>query len=242
MKDNFSSHSSQYAQYRPGYPPEVFTFLKNTVTDKETAWDCGTGNGQVAAELADFFSTVEATDISKNQLKEAVKKANINYRVQRAERTDFPDRYFDLICVAQAIHWFDFDAFYVEVRRTLKPTGILAVMGYGLFRSNQATNEVINYFYKNIVGPFWDEERKYLDEEYQSIPFPFKELQTPRFEHRLQWSFEHLLGYLNSWSAVKHYEKAQKRNPVALIEKELRNSFGEQGEVVFPILFRVGKQ
>ncbi|MGA9324742.1 MAG: class I SAM-dependent methyltransferase [Salegentibacter sp.] len=241
MKDNFSSHSSEYARYRPGYPPELFEFLINTVRDKEIAWDCGTGNGQVAAELAKFFLKVDASDISRQQLENALEKPNINYSIQRAEKTNFPDDHFDLITVAQAIHWFDFEAFYAEVRRTLKPEGVLAVMGYGLFRSNDATDKVIKHFYEQIIGPYWDEERRYLEEEYKSIPFPFEELKTPQFEHRLQWSFEHLLGYLNSWSAVKHYEKAENRNPVALIEQELRKSFGNEGEVIFPILFRVGK-
>ena len=241
MKDNFSSHSSQYAKYRPGYPPELFAFLKDTVGDKEIAWDCGTGNGQVAAQLAKFFLKVEATDISRQQLENALKMSNINYSVQRAEKTSFPDAHFNLITVAQAIHWFDFEAFYAEVRRTLKPEGILAVMGYGLFRSNDATDKVIKHFYEQIIGPYWDEERRYLEEEYRSIPFPFEELKTPQFENRLHWKIEHLLGYLNSWSAVKHYEKAKDHNPVALIEEELRKSFGKEGEVTFPLLFRVGK-
>ena len=34
----------------------------------ENAWDCGTGNGQVAKILAGFFNEVQATDISQNQL------------------------------------------------------------------------------------------------------------------------------------------------------------------------------
>lgn len=241
MKDNFSQHSSQYAQFRPGYPPEVFGFLRKTVKKQHRAWDCGTGNGQVAAELADFFEEVEATDISENQLKNALKKTNINYSVQKAENTGFPENHFDLITVAQAIHWFNFEEFYDEVRRTLKPDAYIAVIGYGLFRSNAATNKVIRKFYEEIIGPYWDPERGYLDEEYRSIPFPFKETETPVIENRLHWSLEHLLGYLNSWSAVKHYEKANGENPVELIKEELGWSFGPEGEIVQPIFFRMGR-
>ena len=241
MKDNFSSKSSSYAKYRPTYPQELYQFLKEKLHKTEKAWDCGTGNGQVAGELAKFFKEVQATDISQQQLDNAIIQPNIHYSVQTAEKTNFPDNSFDLITVAQAIHWFNFETFYKEVARVLKPDGIIPVIGYSLFKSNSETDEVILKFYHDIVGPFWDEERKYLDEKYKTIPFPFKEIESPRFEQEYQWTFAHLIGYLKTWSAVKHYEKANGENPVALIEEELKATFGAKNKVVFPILFRCGK-
>jgi len=242
MKDNFSTQSSSYAKYRPTYPQELYQFLKENLTKTETAWDCGTGNGQVAGELAKFIKEVQATDISQQQLDNAATKLNIHYSVQTAEKTSFPDNNFNLITVAQAIHWFNFEAFYKEVERVLKPNGIIAVIGYSLFKSNPDTDKVILNFYENIIGEYWDEERRYLDEKYKTIPFPFNEIETPAFKQEYTWSFEHLIGYLKTWSAVKHYEKANGKNPVDLIEKELKIAFGNQNKIVFPILFRLGKQ
>lgn len=241
MKDNFSTQSSSYARYRPAYPQELYKFLKEKLTITETAWDCGTGNGQVAGELANFFQKVEATDISKQQLENAVKKPNIQYSVKRAEETNFPDNSFDLITVAQAVHWFNFKTFYNEVERVLKPNGIIAIIGYSLFKSNLETDKLIHKFYKDIIGPFWDEERRYLDEKYQTIPFPFQEIETPAFQQEYQWSFDHLIGYLETWSAVKHYEKEKGENPVNLIKNELKIAFGNKNKIVFPILLRLGK-
>ena len=241
MKDNFSSKSSSYAKYRPTYPQELYQFLKGKLHKTEKTWDCGTGNGQVAGALAKFFKEVEATDISQQQLDNAIRQPNIHYSLQAAEKTNFPDNSFDLITVAQAIHWFNFEAFYKEVERVLKPNGIIAVIGYSLFKSNPETDEVILKFYHDIVGPFWDEERKYLDKKYKTIPFPFIEIESPRFEQEYQWTFTHLIGYLKTWSAVKHYEKANGENPIDLIEEELKATFGAKNKVVFPILFRLGK-
>ena len=241
MKDNFSTQSSSYARYRPAYPQELYKFLKEKLTITETAWDCGTGNGQVAGELANFFQKVEATDISKQQLENAVKKPNIQYSVKRAEETNFPDNSFDLITVAQAVHWFNFKTFYNEVERVLKPNGIIALIGYSLFKSNLETDKLIHKFYKDIIGPFWDEERRYLNEKYQTIPFPFQEIETPTFQQEYQWSFDHLIGYLETWSAVKHYEKEKGENPVNLIKNELKTAFGNKNKIVFPILLRLGK-
>jgi ubiquinone/menaquinone biosynthesis C-methylase UbiE len=239
MKDNFSSQSSAYAKYRPVYPQELFQFLKEKLDQPDKAWDCGTGNGQVAGELARFFKEVQATDISKQQLENALQHPKVDYSIQPAEKTNFPDSYFDLITVAQAIHWFDFEAFYKEAKRVLKPGGIIAVIGYSLFKSNAKTDAVILKFYKDIIGPFWDEERRYLDEKYQTIPFPFQEIECPKFEQEYRWTFNQLFGYLNTWSAVKHYEKAKRENPVDLIEKELKAAFGSKNTLVFPILFRL---
>lgn len=241
MKDNFSEQAKEYSQFRPGYPEEAFQFIKSKLTSFENAWDCGTGNGQVAARLSEFFKRVEATDISRNQLKNAKKKTNISYSLQPAEKTDFREKEFDLIISAQAAHWFDLEKFYNEVRRCLKPNGILVLMGYELFYSNKQINEIINEFYDGIIGPFWDPERRHLENSYQDFAFPFSEIETPEFVQEYLWSIDHLLGYLRTWSAVKHYENHHKKDPVFLIEERLRKSFGERGEVYFPIFMRMGK-
>jgi len=241
MKNNFSQDSDNYAKYRPQYPTELYEYLYSLVNKYEKAWDCGTGNGQVAKMLSKKFKQVEATDISQNQLKEAPELANINYAVQRAEKTNFTDDQFNLITVAQAIHWFEFDDFYKEVKRTLQPNGILAIIGYGLLRINPEIDKIIHHFYDNIISEYWDEERKYIEENYQTIPFPFKELATPSFEINYNWNAEDLLNYLNTWSAVKHYEEKNKENPVKLITNQIQETWGnKKREVKFPLLLKVG--
>ena len=241
MKDNFSTKSANYKAYRPGYPTEIFDLIKENLTSFEKAWDCGTGNGQIANEIAAFFKQVEATDISRNQIANAVKKNNIHYSVQPAEETNFNNNVFDLVISAQAVHWFDFERFYAEIRRCLKPDGLVIIMGYGLFRSNSATNDVITKFYNETIGSYWDPERKYLDDKYQTIPFPFKEQKTLEFEQIYNWGIEHLLGYLRTWSAVKHYERENNQDPVSLIENDLRQSFGRKNKITFPIFVKMGK-
>jgi ubiquinone/menaquinone biosynthesis C-methylase UbiE len=245
MKDRFSNHAEDYQKYRPSYPEELYTFLLTLVSKKGVAWDCGTGNGQVAVVLANYFEQVFATDISEKQLQQAPKVSNIQYKIERAENTSFPDHYFDLITVAQAIHWFDFNNFYKEVRRTLKPEGLLTVLGYGLLRTDDDTiNLMIDRFYTQIIGPYWDKERRYLDEDYQTIPFPFEEIQTPAFHHTMEWNLPQLLGYLNTWSAVRLYEKKEKANPLSLIDEELSEAWGTANRtkrITFPILLRIGK-
>ncbi|SMO34332.1 class I SAM-dependent methyltransferase [Solitalea koreensis] len=244
MKDNFSKHSKLYAQFRPTYPAELFGFLKEIVTQKKNAWDCGTGNGQVAADLAEIFEHVYATDISEKQITHAVKKSNIEYKVEPAEQTSFQSDFFDLITIAQAIHWFDFEKFYAEVERVLKPQGVIAVIGYYLLSIDAETDKIINHLYKDITGPYWDEERKYLDELYQTIPFPYKEIECPSLTITANWSFDELIGYLNTWSAVQHYIEKNNKNPIDAISTKLMDCWGDapSKKITFPVLLRVGRK
>ncbi|MNX98885.1 Methyltransferase domain protein [compost metagenome] len=167
----------------------------------------------------------------------------MRYSVQPAEQTDFPDHTFDLITVAQAIHWFDFDAFYKEVKRTAKPGALLLVTGYGNLKVTNVVDQIIAHLYDDILGPYWDPERKYVDDEYKTIPFPFTDIKVPHFPVSFSWNLEHLIAYLNTWSAVKHYEKKHGANPVDSITDALKQAWGPAAEhsVHFPLLLRAGR-
>jgi ubiquinone/menaquinone biosynthesis C-methylase UbiE len=247
MKDNFSNQSNQYAKFRPVYPQKLYEFLISVLKNKYpnglgAAWDCGTGNGQVAQELSKYFKKVYATDISAKQIEHAVQKENIIYMVESAEETTFADSCFDLVTVAQAIHWFEFEKFYSEVRRVSKPGSILAVIGYGLLSVDEKTDKVISEFYKKIIRSYWDKERKYIDELYKTIPFPFEEIRTPELSIDGEWNVQQMIGYLETWSAVQHYIKQNQKNPVDLIYPDLLATWpeGEIKQVKFPVLLRVG--
>jgi ubiquinone/menaquinone biosynthesis C-methylase UbiE len=243
MKDNFSTQSEKYLKYRPTYSSELFEFLNGNVQDKRNAWDCGTGNGQVAYELAKTFDNVFATDISQKQIDNALQADNISYSVQPAEKTNFDNSLFDLIVVAQAIHWFDFDKFYEEVVRTAKDNALFCVVGYEKLKISDQIDNVIANFYCKTIGKYWDKERKYIDENYKTIPFPFEEIPTPKFTITQHWTIEHLIGYLNTWSAVKHFIKQNDFNPVDKLQTEIEKLWDNEQikPVSFPLLLRIGR-
>lgn len=242
-KDNFTNQADKYAKYRPVYPQALYDFLLSLVDSREAAWDCGTGNGQVAVVLSVFFDRVFATDINQKQIEKAAQRPNIIYRIESAESNTFADNSFGLITVAQAIHWFNFDNFYKEVNRTARNNAIFAVIGYGLVRVDEPVNTILDKFYYNTVGPFWDKERKYLDENYATIPFPFDEIESPSLINIFDWTIDEFVGYLETWSAVQHYIKANQSDPVILVRKELEAIWplGTTKNIQFPILLRVAR-
>ena len=175
MKDRFSDQSKLYSTFRPTYPQALYDFIFSHVDRYDLAWDAGTGNGQAARDLAKRFNHVEATDISPRQLENAAPSERITYSMA-GEVTTLQSKSVDLVTVAQAIHWFDCDKFYQEVRRVAKPNALLAVWGYGLLRIHPDIDAKIDHFYIAVVGPYWDKQRKLIDEHYQTISFPFKEI------------------------------------------------------------------
>lgn len=243
MKDNFSGNSNLYAVYRPTYPYALFEFLYSKINQFDAAWDVGTGNGQVAKVLSEKFDTVMATDISQDQLDNAFKADNIVYSCQAAEQTNFDSQSFNLITVAQAIHWFDFEKFYLEVNRTAKPGALLAVIGYGQHSVQPEIDALLETFYNTTLGPYWDKERRYIDERYSSIPFPFKDIEVPEFSMSLNWTFEQYIGYLSTWSALKHFKRANNSDPLIELGESIQHFWkpGEIKPVHFPVLFRLGE-
>lgn len=240
MKDLFSEHSELYQQARPTYPQSLVNSLIKQLNGFACAWDCGAGSGQLTQLIAPYFQQVVATDLSQNQLDQAPALPNVQYLQQAAEQPVFADQSFDLITVAQAIHWFDFEKFYAEVKRTLKADGLVAVIGYGLIQLDDTDlNQRIDQLYHYTLKGFWDTERRYIDELYQTIPFPFEEIAMPQFQIDLSWTGVQLWDYLNTWSAVKHYQDQQHVSPLASLQDilQIQQPIG----IRFPILLRVGR-
>ena len=243
FKDHFSKQAADYANFRPRYPRELFEYLGSVAPSRALAWDCATGNGQAAVELAEVFDRVIATDASEKQIANAEPQDRVEYRIASAEESGLESDTIDLIMVAQALHWFDLPRFYEEVPRVLKSKGVFAASAYKFFHITPEIDRLVNHrYYDKVVGPFWPPERT-LVEKFEELPFPFSEIQTPSFEMIAQWNLEHLLGYLRSWSATQRFIAAKNRDPLEIIAGELRAAWGDAKEprrVVWPLTLRVG--
>jgi SAM-dependent methyltransferase len=211
---------------------------------RQLAWDCGTGNGQAAVGLASVFDRVIATDASEKQIANAQSHEKIDYRVAPAEDSGIEFELIDLIMVAQALHWFDLDRFYLEAGRVLKPDGVLAASAYNLLHIERAIDEVVNRYYYEVVGPFWPPERK-LVEQFNDLSFPFCEIDAPKFEMTAHWNLDHLLGYLRTWSSTQRFIAAKGGDPLEQITGDLRSTWGNPGRtrtVSWPLVMRVGRK
>ncbi|HLX10725.1 MAG TPA: class I SAM-dependent methyltransferase [Thermoanaerobaculia bacterium] len=243
FKDHFSGHATDYAAFRPTYPAALFDLLASLPRHRGLALDCATGNGQAATGLAERFARVLAIDASPEQLASARPHPRVEYRVGRAEATGVESGTVDLISIAQAVHWFDFDRFHAEARRLLAPGGAIAVYTYNLARVDTAFDRVLDRLAYEVVGPYWPPERRWVDAEYRDLPFPFAEVATRPLEYEAQWDLSRLLGYIATWSACHRFRQATGNDPVKLLQDELAAAWGDPFQarpVRWPIFMRAG--
>lgn len=241
----FSTVAREYANFRPGYPPELFAWLARVSPSHEAAWDCGCGSGQASVALAGHFSVVHATDVAPEQIAAAKAHPRVRYSVAPAEHCGLPDRSMDLVTVAQALHWFDVGAFYAEAARVGRRGALLAVWNYPRpqFGDVELDRRFFT-FYSEVVGPYWPPERRHIESGYRTLPFPFEEIPAPDFGTELSWDLEQVAGYVSSWSATARYRKALGADPVPLLRASLGEVWPARDSSVpvrMPIGLRVGK-
>jgi len=243
FNDLFSNQAAAYRRFRPMYPQELFDYLASLTPTRKRAWDAATGNGQAAIALADYFDKVTATDASEEQIKQAMEHPKIEYDISTAENSELDAKSQDLITVANALHWFDIDAFFKEARRVLKKKGIIAVWCYESFTIEENVQYAFEALY-NDLQPFWPRQINLVRDRYKSIDFPFEELDHPEFLMDLDWDLTQCLGYMSSWSAMQAYRKENGRDPIEIHFDAICDAWGShfsKRKVTWQVHLRVGR-
>ena len=130
----FSERADQYSLYRPTYPQDILTFLKEQELLQPDAQivDMGSGTGIFAKLLleAGYGVTAVEPNAAMRQLAEASLGAYAGFRsvAGTGEATSLPSASTDLITVAQAFHWFDPLAARKEFERLLRAHGAVLLV------------------------------------------------------------------------------------------------------------------
>jgi SAM-dependent methyltransferase len=222
FKDNFSKQSDLYVKYRPHYSAELYAYLASLTPAHELVWDCGTGNGQVAIGLVEYYEQVIATDPSGEQIRHCLPHQKVSYRVEKAEASSLATNSADLLTIANALHWFDFDSFYTEARRVLKPNGVIAAWAYGTPSASPEVDQVLLHFHNVTLNDYWQPENRYVEKGYNTIPFPFATISTPEFSCERSMNLYDFIGFLNTWSATQRFISKNQYNPTEQVLDELR--------------------
>ncbi len=242
FKNYFGPHAGSYLEIRPRYPAALFHYLALIAPNQRLAWDCATGNGQAAVGLADRFARVIATDPSAELIAQAIAHPRVTYRVGKYN-SGIEGPSSSLVTVAQALHWFEIDPFFDEVRRILMPGGVFAAWCYGLCRTDPRVDEVVDLFYRVTLGSFWPPEQKLVDDGYRTLALPLDEMVAPRFDMTEEWSMAEFLRYVRTWSGVTKCIAARGELPLVAFEEALRDRWGaptKRRTVRWPMHFRLG--
>jgi SAM-dependent methyltransferase len=230
--DCFSERPDDYARYRPSYPDALYEQLAREVDRREQCWDCATGNGQAAVALTRHFERVVATDASADQLAQAFPHPQVEYRCELAERTSLPDASVDLVTVASALHWLDLPPFYREVRRVLRPGGVLAAWTYDMeVRITPSVDAVVARYAHTLLAPYTRPQLQHVFTRYRELPFPFEEIPLAPSAIVAAWNLPELVGLLNTWSSALHFRTRHGHPATDLILPDLTDAWLEDGAI-----------
>lgn len=215
------------------------------VTRHTLCWDAGTGSGQAAGGLAEHFAEVVATDASAEQIAHAEPHPGVTYRVAPAEESEIDEASVDLVTVGQAVHWFDQKKFFLEVKRVGGEGAAIAVWAYDLFDipDSPAVDAVFRAFHAS-VETYWPPERALVARRYADLLFPFEEIPVPPVTMTAAWDLKRTLGYLSTWSSVKHCARETGRDPVAEFGERFAAAWGDpaaEKTISWPLILRAGR-
>lgn len=237
----FSGHATTYAAYRPTYPKALYDWLTQLAPGRDQAWDVGTGNGQVAVALAERFARVTVTDPSVAQLGAATAHPRVTYR-EATYDSGLRDGAAQLVTVGQALHWFDLDAFFSELRRVLAPGGVFAAFAYVHSSVTPVVDAVTRQYHDVTCAKHWAPEHHLIRAGYRSMSLPIVEVEAPPLEIRAPMSVEQYLGFHRSWSATQRLLAAGGEAAVLAYERAVVAAWGDAPtrDVVWPMFVRAG--
>lgn len=132
-KKLFGPEAKNYTKYRTPYPEELFDFLISKIpNESKTILDIACGTGKSTEPLIATGLKVFGVDHDELMIEEAkdqaeLKSLDIEYKVSETESLPFADNYFDVITIGTAFHFFANDIALAEIKRVLKPKGLLFV-------------------------------------------------------------------------------------------------------------------
>ena len=241
---DFSPFAREYARSRPTYPPELFDYLASLLEQRGLAWDCATGNGQAALELARLFERVVATDVSAEQIRHATPHSRVEYRVAPAEGSGLEPDSVDLLTVAAAVHWFDLGRFGAEARRVVRRGGVLAAWSYHVGRMEPPFGEILDHFYTDVVQPYFAPGARLVDEGYRNLDLPGEPISPPQFWMRADWTLDQMLAFIGTWSGTREYTRQRGESPLPLVSQLLERIWGDLATVQtlrWPLDMRVSR-
>jgi len=252
----FKGQAQDYDLKRPRYPQKFIDELVRQTPNHNNYIDIASGTGLLFYELAPKFNgKLIVQDRSKKQLdvaREKLTKTQLNPSNVDFVESDALDIHnhlpegtkFDLITIAQAFHWFDYDKFcqYV-VNHLLADNGTFAICGYfcdGIDYNTPNDPEFAKLgqrhydkFYSTIL-PYYDCDRTSLDQGHQNFDFTkhFEKTEFIREMTRVELPIDSLIGYKRSSSAYnimksKFGNDPSFEDPLELLQKNVEKDLNE---------------
>ncbi|MBB4687795.1 class I SAM-dependent methyltransferase [Amycolatopsis jiangsuensis] len=127
---SFGGQAAAYAEHRPDYPDAALEWaMAGAGHPVRAVLDLAAGTGKLTAGLVTTGRSVTAMEPDPDMLAELTRLLpDVPARSGTAEDIPLPDASVDAVFIGQALHWFDQVAAFAEIRRVLRPGGVVAAL------------------------------------------------------------------------------------------------------------------
>ena len=234
--NRFSSRVDHYIKYRPDYPHEVITFLKQEgiLTSGSVIADIGSGTG-ISSELFLKEGNVVYGVEPNREMRDAAQKLLAGYKnfcsiSGTAEITNLPTADIGLIIAGQAFHWFDKEKCKTEFKRILKSNGTIVLMWNDRRTNSTPFLSAYEDFIKMFAIDYAEVNHKNIDEKIFNDFFGEANYKIKLFDNFQYFDFEGLKGRILSSSYMPE-EGHKDYNFMISVLKKIFNRFQENGKV-----------
>lgn len=129
--EGYQANADRYVKGRPDYPPEITTWLRDTIGLHAgmTVIDLGAGTGKFTPRLLETGAQVIAVEPVAQMLEKlSAALPQVKTLAGTAESIPLPDESVDAVVCAQSFHWFATPKALAEIQRILKPGGKLGLV------------------------------------------------------------------------------------------------------------------
>ena len=222
----FGDNADDYRAFRPHYPDALFAWLASAARQDRLAWDCGAGSGQAALGLSRHFTRVLATDPIPGSWRSR-QKSPMSTIVWRARKTISACARRSISSPAPVRSTGSTCRIFTQTRGA--PCAPRGSSRHGPMTgrermSSRSTRSCAGS--KRIFSaPSGRRIRRSYFDRYETLPFPFKEIDCPPFHTPVARSKGDLVSFLKTWSAVEKYRLHYGRDPLALVDRELEEAW-----------------
>ena len=241
----FSDRVENYAKYRPGYPTELYGYLREEsgLRGSSNVADLGSGTGllsQLFLERGHRVYAVEPNDEMRSAAEaHFLENENFISLKGRAEAIPLSNQSVDFLVAGQAFHWFEPVAAKSEMRRVLVPGGEAAL----IWNRRDTEHSHFQRAYEQLLEQFGtdymqvDQQRAVSDEKMAAFFTP-QLMKKASFPNRQILNAEGLRGRLLSSSYVPLPDDRNYASMLAALD-ELFAKFQQNGQIHFDYLTTV---